>query len=192
MQGRKSRCEDLAVNARARGAARITSGPVFWAVSRWGRIGDGLTGRRIAEVVQRAARRVGLDPRELAAHSLRAGFATTGPEPSKPSKAEPTPRPTKPAVPEWLTAEEMEQEQERKRSPQLQEADAGAKASQTVQRSIGRPGAPRWGALAPTPAKVRRVSRLQPNRKKPRPGGGRDGVLTVSNCHKPPGDPCLR
>jgi integrase len=31
----------------------------------------------VASVIKRAARRVGLDPRELAGHSLRAGFATT-------------------------------------------------------------------------------------------------------------------
>lgn len=86
--------------------------------------------------------------------------APSGPDSSKPSKGEPTPRPTKPALPEWLTAE-LEQEQERKRSPQLQEANHGANAPQTVQRSIGRLGAPRWGALGPTPTKARRVSRLQ-------------------------------
>jgi integrase len=59
-------------------AASITSGPVFRSVSRWGRIGhDALDARYVGEVVKRAARRVGLDPRELAGHSLRAGFATT-------------------------------------------------------------------------------------------------------------------
>ncbi|HRI69908.1 MAG TPA: helix-turn-helix domain-containing protein [Polyangium sp.] len=34
-------------------------------------------------------------------------------------------------------------------------------ASPTVQRSTGRVGAPRWGAMVPTPTKVRTVSRLQ-------------------------------
>jgi hypothetical protein len=34
-------------------------------------------------------------------------------------------------------------------------------APQLVQRSPGRAGAPRWGALPPTPTKIRRVSRLQ-------------------------------
>jgi hypothetical protein len=34
-------------------------------------------------------------------------------------------------------------------------------ASQTIQRTMGRPGAPRWGAMVPTPTKVRSVSRLQ-------------------------------
>lgn len=32
-----------------------------------------------------------------------------------------------------------------------------------VPRLVGRAGAPRWGALAPTPTKLRRVSRLQPS-----------------------------
>jgi integrase len=58
-------------------AAGITSGPVFRSVSRWGRIGDGLTGKHIAEIVKRAARRIGHDVRDIGAHSLRAGFATT-------------------------------------------------------------------------------------------------------------------
>jgi integrase len=58
-------------------AARITSGPAFRSVSRWGRIGDGLTGKHIAEIVKRAARRIGHDVRDIGAHSLRAGFATT-------------------------------------------------------------------------------------------------------------------
>lgn len=58
-------------------AASITSGPVFRSVSRWGRVGEGLTGRHIAEIVKRSARRIGHDPRAIAAHSLRAGFATT-------------------------------------------------------------------------------------------------------------------
>jgi integrase len=58
-------------------AAGITSGSVFRSVSRWGRVGEALDGRHVAEVVKRAARRVGLDPRELGGHSLRAGFATT-------------------------------------------------------------------------------------------------------------------
>ncbi|MBK9260702.1 MAG: tyrosine-type recombinase/integrase [Polyangiaceae bacterium] len=59
-------------------AARIIDGPIFRSVSRWGRVGlDALASRHVAEVVKRAAKRVGLDPRVLAGHSLRAGFATT-------------------------------------------------------------------------------------------------------------------
>ena len=82
-------------------------------------------------------------------------------EPSKSSKAEPTPRPTKPALPEWLVTE-LEQEKARTEPARPKESDNDrAPASPTVQRPIGRPGAPRWGALGPTPAKMRRVSRLQ-------------------------------
>lgn len=58
-------------------AASISSGPVFRSVSRWGRVGEGLTGRHIAEIVKRNARRIGHDVRDIGAHSLRAGFATT-------------------------------------------------------------------------------------------------------------------
>lgn len=36
-----------------------------------------------------------------------------------------------------------------------------AHGSQSMQRSMGRVGAPRWGDLAPVPTKLRRVSRLQ-------------------------------
>lgn len=69
-------------------------------------------------------------------------------ERSKPIKAEPTSQPTK--------AKSTEGPQR----PQ-ETGNERATASQTVQRSIGRPGAPRWGALGPTPGKVRRVLRLQ-------------------------------
>lgn len=59
-------------------AAQITQGPIFRSVSRWGHIGrNALNARHVAQIVKRAARRVGLDPQELAGHSLRAGFATT-------------------------------------------------------------------------------------------------------------------
>ena len=58
--------------------AGVDAGPVFRSVDRWGRIGrEALGARAVADVVKRAARRVGLDPRELAGHSLRSGFATT-------------------------------------------------------------------------------------------------------------------
>jgi integrase len=58
--------------------ARIESGPIFRSVSKWGRVGTkALTAPHVAERLKRAARRVGLDPREIAGHSLRSGFATT-------------------------------------------------------------------------------------------------------------------
>ncbi len=59
-------------------AAGIEEGPLFRPVDRWGalRPAGRLSGRAVALVVQRAARRVGLDPAALAGHSLRAGFCT--------------------------------------------------------------------------------------------------------------------
>jgi integrase len=38
---------------------------------------DRLTGRAVAEIVKRAAARVGIDPTKVAGHSLRSGFATS-------------------------------------------------------------------------------------------------------------------
>jgi hypothetical protein len=75
----------------------------------------------------------------------------SGPEQAKRSQVEPTPQPTKAKAEPTRTEPQRPQETGNER----------ATASQTVQRSIGRPGAPRWGALGPTPTKVRRVSRLQ-------------------------------
>ena len=62
------------------------------------------------------------------------------------------------SLPEIRQAEAMPERPKAPEPPRSQEREI---APQTVQRSIGRPGAPRWGALGPTPAKVRRVSRLQ-------------------------------
>lgn len=59
-------------------AATITSGPVFRAVNRHGRVASGrLSGRTVARVVQRSALAAGLDPAKYGGHSLRAGFATS-------------------------------------------------------------------------------------------------------------------
>ena len=58
-------------------ASGVTEGPLLRAVDRHGRIGTGrMSGQAIAEVVQRAAARVGLDPTRYGGHSLRAGMAT--------------------------------------------------------------------------------------------------------------------
>jgi integrase len=58
-------------------AAAITTGPVFRAVDRHGRVAPGrLDPGSIARVVKRAAGTAGLDPAVYAGHSLRAGFAT--------------------------------------------------------------------------------------------------------------------
>ncbi|HUV05136.1 MAG TPA: site-specific integrase [Armatimonadota bacterium] len=57
--------------------ARITSGPVFRAISRHGHISDtGLSDRGIALVVKRIAKKLGVDPAAVGGHSLRAGFVT--------------------------------------------------------------------------------------------------------------------
>jgi integrase len=59
-------------------AAGITSGPIF----RWIRRGNHLTDRRlsaqsICAIVKKHAAKLGLNPKEFGAHSLRAGFATS-------------------------------------------------------------------------------------------------------------------
>lgn len=59
-------------------AAGITSGPVFRAVSRSGKIGaDAITGHTVANVVKRYAKLAGLEVNDFSGHSLRAGFVTS-------------------------------------------------------------------------------------------------------------------
>ncbi len=59
-------------------ASEIKAGALFRSVDRFGRVSTrALSGRSVALIVQRTAVRAGLDPHNLAAHSLRAGFATT-------------------------------------------------------------------------------------------------------------------
>jgi integrase len=56
----------------------ITEGPAFRPVDRHGHIGlTRLSGQAVALVMKRHAARVGLDPGEVAGHSLRAGLATS-------------------------------------------------------------------------------------------------------------------
>jgi integrase len=50
--------------------------PVFRAIDH-GRLAQRLSGQAVAEIVKRAVRRVGLDPKKFAGHSLRSGFATS-------------------------------------------------------------------------------------------------------------------
>jgi hypothetical protein len=76
---------------------------------------------------------------------------------ARPVVEEPSPTRTKPVLPDWFI-EDLEKSRQKAQRPAQEHADE----PRTVQRSIGRPGAPRWGALAPTPTKIRRVSRLQP------------------------------
>lgn len=59
-------------------AARITDGPAFRAVDRYGNISaTPLADKTVARVVKRAAARAGLDPAVFSGHSLRAGLAVT-------------------------------------------------------------------------------------------------------------------
>jgi integrase len=56
----------------------ITEGPAFRPVDRHGHIGaTRLSGQAVALVLKRHAARAGLDPGEVAGHSLRAGLATS-------------------------------------------------------------------------------------------------------------------
>jgi site-specific recombinase XerD len=56
----------------------ITEGPAFHPVDRHGHIGlTRLSGQAVALVLKRLSTRAGLDPREVAGHSLRAGLATS-------------------------------------------------------------------------------------------------------------------
>lgn len=58
-------------------ASGIKSGPIFQAISRWGKLsGRPLAGHYVATLVKRAAVAAGLSVAELSGHSLRAGFAT--------------------------------------------------------------------------------------------------------------------
>jgi integrase len=59
-------------------ASGITTGPIFRPVGKGGRILDQqLTDRSAAQVVKDAAEAAGLDPKQYAGHSLRAGLATS-------------------------------------------------------------------------------------------------------------------
>ncbi len=57
-------------------AAVINSGPLLRRLERWGGVRGRLTDQAVKDVVKDCARRAGLDPRQFAGHSLRAGFVT--------------------------------------------------------------------------------------------------------------------
>lgn len=62
-------------------AAGISTGPVFRAVAKGGRVMPlALTDRSVAAVVKRYVSAAGLDPALFAEHSLRAGFLTSAAE----------------------------------------------------------------------------------------------------------------
>jgi integrase len=66
----------------------ITEGPLFRAIDRWGNVQDQrLSDRAVALIVQRAAKRAGLDPSNRAGHSLRAGFCTEAARAGVPERA---------------------------------------------------------------------------------------------------------
>ena len=57
--------------------ARITEDAIFRSVNRHGQISvDALTAQSVAAIVKSSVAEAGLDPRQFAAHSLRAGFVT--------------------------------------------------------------------------------------------------------------------
>ena len=62
-------------------AAEISTGPVFRAVKKGGRVqAVPLSSHGAAEIVKAYARRVGLDPAAYSGHSLRSGFLTSAAE----------------------------------------------------------------------------------------------------------------
>lgn len=62
-------------------AADIQSGVVFRQIDRWGNVrANGLTGQSVSLILKVAAEAVGIDPRQLAGHSLRSGFITAAAE----------------------------------------------------------------------------------------------------------------
>lgn len=59
-------------------AAKIEDGALFRGVDQLGRVAAvALSDRTVARIVQRVAEAAGIDPKTVAGHSLRAGFATT-------------------------------------------------------------------------------------------------------------------
>jgi integrase len=57
--------------------AGITSGAVFRAIDRWGRIGtSAISGDGVNDVIKRRCRLAGLDPNLFSAHGLRSGYLT--------------------------------------------------------------------------------------------------------------------
>ena len=58
--------------------AAITKGALFRPIDRHGNLGSfALTGHAIANILKRRAEAVGIDPKSISGHSLRAGYATS-------------------------------------------------------------------------------------------------------------------
>jgi integrase len=76
LQEHPADCPVRAVRAWMR-AAHISSGPVFRAVDQWDHVRNRrMSDRSIAIIVKHAAEMAGMEPRQFAGHSLRAGFVT--------------------------------------------------------------------------------------------------------------------
>jgi site-specific recombinase XerD len=60
-----------------RKAADVATGALFRSIRKGGKVGERLTDQSVADIVKAHAKRVGLDPRAFAGHSLRAGFLTS-------------------------------------------------------------------------------------------------------------------
>jgi site-specific recombinase XerD len=58
-------------------AAGIPAGAMFRSVNRHGRVGERLTDQSVSDIVKEHAKRLRLDPKQFAGHSLRAGFLTS-------------------------------------------------------------------------------------------------------------------
>jgi len=58
-------------------AALITTGHVFRAVTKAGRVQDALTDRAVADIIKGRAKAAGFDPSAFSGHSLRSGFLTS-------------------------------------------------------------------------------------------------------------------
>ena len=67
-------------------ASGITSGAVFRSV-RGRNVGARLSGRDVARIVQRSAKRAGVDAEKLSGHSLRSGLATAAARAGKSANA---------------------------------------------------------------------------------------------------------
>jgi hypothetical protein len=98
-------------------------------------------------------------------------------EPSK-SETNETTQPTRLALREWLQAEleqaraSVDKPAQDKPSAHEREQDKPA-SSPHVERPLGRPGAPRWGAIGPRPTTARRVLKLTPDEVEPEEEHGR-------------------
>ena len=74
-RGRRETCPVRAIEQWI-AAAGLTGGRLFRSIDRHGRIGEGLSGAAVAEIVKRSVARVGLDPERYSGYSGRSGFIT--------------------------------------------------------------------------------------------------------------------